>query len=68
MVPSELGESNNFQTNLLGKKCGQGEYEIVGIFCKKLLGQWDWKVLLLNLSTGKTTEKFLINECPEIDI
>jgi hypothetical protein len=64
---SELGESSNFQTNLLGKRCGQGEYEIVGIFHKKLLGQWDWKVLLLNLSNGKIAEKFLANECPEID-
>lgn len=66
-MPNEFGISNNFQTNLLGKKCGQGKYEIVGVFHKKCLCQWDWKVLLLNLSTGKATEKFLIDECPEID-
>jgi len=67
-MPSELGETTNFQTNLIGKKCGQGAYEIVGVFHKKLLGQWDWKVLLLSLSTGKITENFLIAECAEIDI
>lgn len=66
-MSSELGEANNFQTNLLGKKCGQGAYKIVGVFHKKLLGQWDWKVLLLNLSTGKIIETFLITDCPEID-
>lgn len=66
-MPNEPGVSNNFQTNLLGKKCGQGEYEIVGVFHKKILNQWDWKVLLLNLSTGKTIETFLIGDCPEID-
>lgn len=61
-------EINNFQTNLLGQECSQGAYKIVGVFHKKLLGQWDWKVLLLNLSTGKIIETFLITDCPEIDI
>ena len=66
-MPSEFGETSNFQTSLLEKKCGQGAYKIVGVFNKKCLGQWDWKVLLLSLSTGKVIEQFLINECPEID-
>lgn len=66
-MSDEIGKSNNFQTNLLGRKCNQGEFEIVGVYHVKILARWEWKVLLLNLSDGKITEKFLIHECPEID-
>lgn len=42
---SEIGESNNFQTNLLGKKCNQGEFEIVGIYRVKVLARWGMESL-----------------------
>jgi hypothetical protein len=58
-MPSELGEATNFQTNLIGRKCQQGTQEIVGIFRIKFLGGWDWKIMLLDLRTGKIIEIYL---------
>ena len=68
IVPSELGEATNFQTNLIGKKCQYGKQEIVGIFRMKCLGGWDWKIMLLDLHSGKIAEIYLASNELIIDV